>query len=170
MTLQSRALQECSVLPKTPHRRPGSVGFSHWASLGLQARPRWVAPTLGTAERGLPFVAPPGFGASASPGAVLAGKRPRALATPRIGCSVTTRKPGPGRSEAAADPGVPLPGCLHPWGAHPGTPIPPKPRGRFPFQPRGPLFRCARSFPSAGSLFSADLFSSFCGETLLAAL
>nr|XP_054487083.1 uncharacterized protein LOC129119220 [Agelaius phoeniceus]XP_054487084.1 uncharacterized protein LOC129119220 [Agelaius phoeniceus]XP_054487085.1 uncharacterized protein LOC129119220 [Agelaius phoeniceus]XP_054487086.1 uncharacterized protein LOC129119220 [Agelaius phoeniceus]XP_054487088.1 uncharacterized protein LOC129119220 [Agelaius phoeniceus]XP_054487089.1 uncharacterized protein LOC129119220 [Agelaius phoeniceus]XP_054487090.1 uncharacterized protein LOC129119220 [Agelaius phoeniceu len=101
--------------------------FSHWEALGLQARPLWAAPTLGMAEQGLPFVVPPGFGASASPGALFAGKRPRALATPRIGCSVTTRKPGPGRSEAAADPGVPLPGCLHPWGTQPGTPVPPEP-------------------------------------------
>lgn len=60
-----------------------------------------------------------------------AGRRPRAeLATPRIGCSVTTRKPGPGRSEPAAD-GVPQPWCLHPWGnapQHPTAPPPPPPK------------------------------------------
>lgn len=51
------------------------------------------------------------------------GKRPRAeLAAPRIGCSVTTRKPGPGRSEAAAD-GVSQPACLHPLWGHTPTPL-----------------------------------------------
>lgn len=131
------------MLPKTP----GSSGLSHREAPRLQSSPPQVAPTGGTAESGLPFVCPRGFGASASLGAVFAGKkRPGALATPRIGCSVTTRKPGPGRSEAAAADGVPLLGCLHPWGAHPGTPSPPN---HSAFSPSNPAFivPCPLRFP-----------------------
>lgn len=95
-------------------------------------------------------------------GSVFAGKRPRAVAAPGIGCSVTTRKPGPGRSEAsaaAAAAGVSLAGC--------SPPSLPKPPSYFPFQPQGFIVPLPASPSRPRSLFSADLFSSFCGETLL---
>lgn len=139
VTSQSRGFAGSLCAPQNTSRaarqQPGNAALSHQEAPKPQARPLQVAPTPGTAEWGLPFVVPRSFGASAGLGAVFAGKRPRALATPRIGCSVTTRKPGPGRSEAAAD-GVPQPGCLHPWGGPtPAPPSPPKPQGSFPFQP-----------------------------------
>lgn len=96
---------------------------------------------------GSPSPVPHISGRAAGLGAVFAGKRPRAeLTTPRIGCSVTTRKPGPGRSEPAAD-GVPQPACLHPWRGR--TPIP---RSRLPPEPRGRLLPTA-AVPSQGLLF-----------------
>lgn len=114
---------------------------------------------------------PPSFGL----GAVFAGRRPRAeLATPRIGCSVTTRKPGPGRSEPAAD-GVPQPVCSYMGGMHPDTPSAHSALCLWPLQFQ-PGVHCSapwsntdrtggalRSLPLVGSLFSAAVFSSFGG-------
>lgn len=115
----------------------GDVPWARREALKLRARPSQVAPTLGTAgcwsQGGSHPRFPPALGRAAGLGAVFAGKRPRAeLATPRIGCSVTTRKPGPGRSEPADD-GVPQPVCLHPWGGR--TPAPHNP----PRQTAGPF-------------------------------
>lgn len=92
------------------------------------------------------------------PRRVFASERPRAeLATPRIGCSVTTRKPRPGRSEPPADGGTSAPRpSPHPKGEHPGVPEPPPrvPDGR----PRA-TFYCF----TAGVGFGADFF---CGQML----
>ena len=160
----------------------GDVPWACWEALKLKARPLQVAPSqthppwgtwgAGVGGWGIPSPVPPASGRAAGLGAVFAGKRPRAeLATPRIGCSVTTRKPGPRRSEPAAG-GVPQPACLHPWGdapRHPATP--PGPRGRCGSTLGFIVLRRGATRALQGELFAAspwtrvdfcaDLFSSF---------
>lgn len=153
-------MQEGSCSPK--HLRacsqwPGSVGFSHCESPVLQSRPLQVAPPWGQQNRVSPVCSPRFWG----PGAALAGRRPGALQLRGLAALLLPGNRARGGARLQLQ-GCPLPGRSHPRGDPPRHP---QPRGCFPFQPRGSLFAV---LPLGRSLFSADLFSSFCGGTLLA--
>lgn len=154
------------MLPKTPHQRPGSVGFSHWEALGLQARPLWVAPPWGWQTRGSPLWFPPALGRVPAPELCLQGKGLELSQLRGLAALLLPGNRARGGARLQLIQGCP---CRAVYTHGGPTPAPRYPRSRFPFQPRASLLRCARSFPLATSLFSADLFSSFCGETLLAA-